>query len=54
MTSPKQSPAAKKNLKKAAKSAKEKQTLKHLPAKTKSALGKQAVKVKKERAKKDY
>jgi hypothetical protein len=41
MASPKQRASAKKNVKKAAKAAKEKQTLKHLPAKTKSALGKQ-------------
>jgi hypothetical protein len=45
MASQKQRRAAKKNIKKAIKAAKEKQTLKHLPKKTRQALGKQAAKV---------
>jgi len=41
----KQRAAAKRNIKKAAAAAKRKQTLKHLPKKTRTALGKQAAKV---------
>jgi hypothetical protein len=44
MASQKQRTAARKNIKKAAKAAKQKQTLKHLPKKTRRALGKQAAK----------
>jgi len=51
MASEKQIAAAKENIKKAQKSAKEKQTLKHLPKSTRTALGKQANKVKQEKAK---
>ncbi len=50
MASSKQSAAARKNIKKAATAAKKKQTLKKLPKKTRTALGKQANKVKRERA----
>jgi hypothetical protein len=49
MTSRKQSAAARKNIKKAAKAAKRKRTLKHLPKKTRTALGKQAAKVRQSR-----
>ncbi len=45
MASRKQRSAAQKNIKKAIKAAKRKQTLKHLPKKTRTALGKQAAKV---------
>jgi hypothetical protein len=41
--------SARKNIKKAIKAAKRKQTLKHLPKKTRTALGKQAAKVRKSR-----
>jgi hypothetical protein len=41
----KQRAAAKTNMKKAAAAAKRKQTLRHLPKKTRRALGKQAAKV---------
>ena len=44
MATQKQRKAAKKNIKKAIKAAKRKQTLKHLPKKTRQALGKQAAK----------
>ena len=44
-TTTKQRTAARKNIKKAAAAAKKKQTLKHLPKKTRTALGKQAAKV---------
>jgi hypothetical protein len=47
MPSRKQRGAAQKNIKKAIKAAKRKQTLKHLPKKTRRALGKQAAKVSK-------
>ena len=49
MASQKQRRAAKKNIKKAIKAAKRKQTLKHLPKKTRQALGKQAAKVRQSR-----
>jgi hypothetical protein len=39
-----QSAAAKKNIKKAAAAAKRQQTLKHLPGKTRTALGKEGAK----------
>jgi hypothetical protein len=45
----KQRRAAKKNIRKAIKAAKRKQTLKHLPKKTRQALGKQAAKVRQSR-----
>jgi hypothetical protein len=51
MPSTKQRTAARKNIKKAIKSAKRKHTLKHLPKKTRIALGKQAAKVKKQKRK---
>lgn len=47
MASSKQRKAARKNIKKAIKAAKRKQTLKHLPKKTRRALGKQAAKARK-------
>jgi hypothetical protein len=46
MASEKQRSVARKNIKKAARAAKRKQTLKHLPKKTRRALGQQAAKVK--------
>jgi hypothetical protein len=49
MATEKQKNAAKKNIKKAASAAKKKHTLKNLPKKTRTALGKQANKVKKQR-----
>jgi hypothetical protein len=52
MATEKQRAAARKNIKKAQAAAKEKQTLKKLPKETRSALGKQAAKVRRERAKK--
>jgi hypothetical protein len=45
IASRKQRRAARKNIKKAVKAAKRKQTLKHLPKRTRRALGKQAAKV---------
>jgi hypothetical protein len=45
MASQRQRAAARKNIKKAIKAAKRKQTLKHLPQKTRRALGQQAAKV---------
>ena len=50
MASAKQRAAAKKNVKKAAEAAKEKRTIAKLPKKTRTALAKQANKVKRERA----
>jgi hypothetical protein len=50
MASEKQKRAAKKNIKKAASAAKKKHTLKHLPKKTRTALGKQANKVKRQKS----
>ena len=44
MATEKQRAAARKNIKKAAAAAKKKQTLKHLPGKTRTALGKQGAK----------
>ncbi len=49
MATEKQKRAARKNIEKAAAAAKRKQTLKHLPKKTRTALGKQANEVKRER-----
>lgn len=45
MATSKQSQAAKRNVKKAAQAATTKQTIKHLPAKTRTALGKQGAAV---------
>jgi hypothetical protein len=45
MATAKQREAARKNIKKAAASAKKKRTIAHLPKKTRTALGKQAAKV---------
>jgi hypothetical protein len=45
MATTKQTQAAKRNVKKAQQAAKEKKTIAHLPAKTKSALGKQGAAV---------
>ena len=51
MATAKQKKAARKNIKKAAAAAKRKQTLKHLPQKTRTVLGKQgATAAKKKRA----
>jgi hypothetical protein len=50
MATPKQRAAAKKDIKRAAEAAKKKQTLKHLPKKTRTALGKQANKVKRQQS----
>jgi len=49
MTTPKQRAAARANVKKASAAAQKKQTLKHLPKKTRTALGKQANKVRREK-----
>jgi hypothetical protein len=45
MSSVKQRRAARRNIKKAAKAARRKRTIAHLPKKTRTALGKQAAKV---------
>jgi hypothetical protein len=45
MASAKQSAAARRNIKKAASAARRKKTIAHLPKKTRTALGKQASKV---------
>src|SRR5579884_3827608 len=50
MTSSKQRMAAKRNIKKAAAAAKRKQTIKHLPKKTRTALAKQAAKFRKRKS----
>jgi hypothetical protein len=50
MASAKQKTAAKKNLKKAARAAKKKRTIAHLPKATRTALGKQASKVARHKA----
>jgi hypothetical protein len=50
MASKKQRAAARRNIKKAAGAAKRKQTLKHLPKKTRRALGKQAAKTRRSRS----
>ena len=49
MASKKQRTAARKNIKKAAQAAKRKKTLRHLPKKTRRALGQQAAKVRRSR-----
>jgi len=51
MPSTKQRTAARKNIKKAAAAAKKKKTIAHLPTATRTALGKQAAKVAKEKRK---
>jgi hypothetical protein len=50
MATQRQTAAAKKNVKKAANAARRKRTIANLPAKTRTALGKQANKVKRARA----
>ncbi len=50
MATEKQRAAARKNIKKAAAGAKKKRTIAHLPKKTRTALGKQANKVKRQKA----
>jgi hypothetical protein len=50
MASERQRATARKNIKKAAAAAKKKRTIAHLPKKTRTALGKQANKVKREKA----
>ena len=49
MASTKQSQAARKNIKKAAAAAKRKRTIAHLPKATRTALSKQAAKVRKQK-----
>jgi len=50
MASMKQRQAARRNIKKAAAGAKRKQTLKHLPKRTRQALGKEAAKARRRAA----
>jgi hypothetical protein len=50
MASEKQRAAARKNIKKAIGASKKKRTIAHLPKKTRTALGKQANKVKRQKA----
>ena len=50
MASEKQRAAARKSIKKAAAAAKKRRTVAHLPKKTRTALGKQANKVKRQKA----
>jgi hypothetical protein len=52
MTSEKQRAAARKNVRKAARAAREQRTVAHLPKATRTALGKQAAKVAKEKRQK--
>jgi hypothetical protein len=52
MPSTKQRAAARKNIKKAAAAAKRKKTISHLPKSTRTALGKQAAKVAKQKRRK--
>ena len=49
MATTKQKTAARRNIKKAASAAKGKRTISHLPKKTRTALGKQANKVKRQK-----
>ena len=49
MASSKQKAAARKNIRKAAKAARAKRTISHLSRKTRTALGKQGAKVRKEK-----
>ena len=51
MATSKQKAAARKNIKKAAKAAKAKRTIAHLPARTRSALGKEGAKAAKRKKK---
>ena len=51
MASPKQRAAARKNIKKAAGAARRKKTISKLPKKVRTALGKQANKVKRQKSK---
>jgi hypothetical protein len=51
MATTKQKTAARRNVKKAAATAKRKRTVAHLPKKTRTALGKQANKVKRQKSK---
>jgi hypothetical protein len=50
MASPKQTAAARKNIKKAASAARSKKTISKLPKKTRTALAKQANKVKRQKS----
>jgi hypothetical protein len=52
MSTSKQRAAARRNIKKAASAARRKRTIAHLPKRTRTALGKQANKVKRQRARK--
>jgi len=52
MASPKQTAAARKNIKKAASAARRKKTISKLPKKTRTALGKQAAKTKRQKSRK--
>jgi len=52
MTTQRQRSAARRNIKKAAAAAKRKRTIAHLPKKTRTAQGKQAAKVAKEKRRK--
>jgi len=52
MASEKQRAAARKNIRKAARAAREQRTIAHLPKSTRTALGKQAAKVAKEKQRK--
>ena len=52
MTSEKQRAAARRNVKKAATAARKKRTIAHLPKSTRTALGKQAAKVARQKRKK--
>ena len=52
MTTAKQRRAARRNIKKAAKAARNKRTIAHLPKKTRTALGRQAAKVARRKRKK--
>jgi len=49
MTSDKQKAAARRNIKKAARAAKQKRTVAHLPKRTRTALGKQGAKAAKKK-----
>jgi ABC-type transport system involved in Fe-S cluster assembly fused permease/ATPase subunit len=51
MASEKQRTAARRNIRKAAKAAKKKRTIAHLPKSTRTALGKQAAKVARQKRK---
>ncbi len=52
MATKKQRTAARRNIKKAASAAKKKRTIAHLPKRTRTALGKQAAKVAKQKRRK--